>query len=231
VTLLLVEDDFDLSDALGRILVRTGYEVMCCADGAEALALMRKRPFDLAVLDLSLPGLDGIDVLRRLRDGANRTPVLVVTARGAVDERVVGLNAGADDYLVKPFDVDELIARVQALTRRVGRDGVLRCGQLRHEAASGAFYCGASPLDLSPREGALLKTLMGAVDRAVRTETLRAAVFNGNESVQADAIGVLVHRLRKKLEGTRVEIVTLRGLGYLLCDEAGSPSALQRRGG
>jgi two-component system response regulator TctD len=223
--LLLVEDDFDLSAALGQTLLQRGYDVMRCADGHEALGLLRKRPYDLVVLDLSLPGLDGIDVLQRLRDDGNRTPVLVLTARGAVGERIQGLNAGADDYLAKPFDLDELIARLQALTRRLGRDGDLRCGLVRHEALSGAFYVQAIPLELSPREGDLLKALMSAVDRVVPKEALTSAVFAGSEAVQADAIEVLVHRLRRKLVGTKAEIMTLRGVGYLLRDDAVGPAA------
>ncbi len=224
--LLMVEDDFDLSGVLSRSLVQRGYEVLCCADGREALMLLRKRSFDVAVLDLTLPQLDGLEVLRRLRDDGNRTPVLVLTARGAVSERVVGLQAGADDYLAKPFDLEELVARLQAMTRRIGRDGDLRCGLLHYEARSGLFYCHASPLELSPRERELLKALMSSVDRGVTKESLLATVFGG-EPVQADAVEVLVHRLRKKLVGTKVEILTLRGVGYLLCDDASS-AATQR---
>ncbi|NRF70432.1 response regulator transcription factor [Aquincola sp. S2] len=225
--LLLVEDDFDLSGVLSRSLLQRGYEVLCCADGIEALALLRKRPFDVVVLDLTLPNLDGLELLRRLRDDGKRTPVLVLTARGAVGERIVGLNAGADDYLAKPFDLDELFARLQALTRRLGHDGDLRCGLLRYEAASGAFYCQACPLELSPREAELLKSLMASVDRVVPKEDLRTAVFGGDDAVQADAVEVLVHRLRKKLVATKVEILTLRGVGYLLCDDA-SQAVAQR---
>jgi len=223
----MVEDDFDLSCALSQSLLQRGYEVMCCADGQEALAMLRKRPFDLVILDLTLPRLDGLEVLQRLRDDGNRTPVLVLTARGAVGERIQGLNAGADDYLAKPFDLDELVARLQALTRRLGRDGDLRCGLLRLEASSGAFYFRASPLELSPRESELLKALMSAVDRVVPKETLTSLVFAGGEVVQADAIEVLVHRLRRKLAGTKAEIMTLRGVGYLLRDDAMDP-ALRR---
>ena len=223
--LLLVEDDFDLSGILSKSLLQRGYEVLCCADGIEALTLLRKRPFDVVVLDLTLPSLDGLELLRRLRDDENRTPVLVLTARGAVGERIVGLNAGADDYLAKPFDLEELIARLQALTRRVGRDGDLRCGLLRYDASTSAFYCNAVPLELSPREGELLKSLMASVDRVVPKEKLRLAVFGGEDAVHADAIEVLVHRLRKKLTATKVEILTLRGVGYLLCDDASSAAS------
>src|SRR3989344_3587344 len=163
--LLLVEDDFDLAGALSRSLVARGFEVLCCADGKEALA------------------------------------------------------AGADDSLAKPFDLDELVARLRALTRRVGRDGQLRCGALHRDPASGAFYNEALPLELSQREAELLRLLMSRIDRVVSKEELRTQVFaNTDEQVQADAVEVVVHRLRKKLVGTNAEIVTLRGVGYLLCD-------------
>jgi DNA-binding response OmpR family regulator len=220
--LLLVEDDFDLSGAVGRSLASRGFEVLCCGDGAEALAALRKKAFDVAVLDLTLPGLDGLEVLARLRSDGNRTPVLVLTARGAVSERIAGLNAGADDYLAKPFDLDELEARLRALVRRMGRDGDLRCGLLRYEPDSRAFYCGERPVDLSPREADLLKRLMSRVDHVVPKEDLRNAVFGDDEGVQADAVEVIVHRLRKKIAGAKAEIMTLRGVGYLLCDDASS---------
>lgn len=225
--LLLVEDDFDLSGALSRSLIARGFEVLCCADGIEALAAARKRAFDVIVLDLTLPGLDGLELLQRLRGDGNRTPVLVLTARGAVSERVTGLHAGADDYLAKPFDLEELVARLQALTRRVGRDGHLRCGALHHDAVSGVFYRDERPLDLSPREGELLRTLMSRVDRVVPKEELRNVIFGGDDEVQADAVEVIVHRLRKKIVGSNAEILTLRGVGYLLCDDA---SATAQRG-
>lgn len=218
--LLLVEDDFDLSGVLGHSLRQRGYEVLCLSSGTEALATLRKRPFDVVVLDLTLPHLDGLELLRRLRGDDNRTPVLVLTARGAVFERVIGLEAGADDYLAKPFDLGELVARLQALTRRLGRDGELRCGLLRFDAASRTFWGQAGPLELSQREGELLRVLMASVDRVVPKETLHHAVFGGDEGVSPDAIEVLMHRLRRKLGSTRVEVLTLRGVGYMLCDDA-----------
>jgi DNA-binding response OmpR family regulator len=218
--LLLVEDDFDLSGVLGRCLASRGYEVLCCADGAEALAAARKKSFDVVVLDLTLPTLDGLEILQRLRSDGNPTPVLLLTARGAVGERIAGLNAGADDYLAKPFDLEELMARLGALTRRLGRDGGLRCGRLRYESASGAFYRDERPLELSPREAELLKCLMSRVDHAVPKEALRDAVFGTDDSTHVDAVEVIVHRLRKKLLGASVELLTLRGVGYLLCDDA-----------
>jgi len=221
---LLVEDDFDLSCALSSSLATRGFEVLRCADGLEALATARKKAFDVIVLDLGLPTLDGMEMLERLRGGGNTTPVMVLTARGAVTERVAGLEIGADDYLVKPFDLDELAARLHALTRRVGRDGDLYCGLLHYDTKTGACFRDQRPLGLSPREGELLRALMSRVDRVVSKESLHTAVFGDDEPFQADAVEVIVHRLRKKIIGSNTEILTLRGVGYLLCVDVGASS-------
>jgi len=223
--ILLAEDDLDLSATLSQHLALRGWEVLCCADGTEALALARKVAFDLILLDLSLPGLDGLEVLQRLRCDDTATPVLVVTARGNVAERVTGLEAGADDYLPKPFDLAELEARLKALTRRFGRDGQLRCGLVRYEPKANLFYRNEVAMDLSPRESLLLRSLMARIDRVVLKDELLAAVFGDAASIQPDALEVLVYRLRKKLTGAGVEVANLRGIGYLLRDEALAPRA------
>ena len=217
--LLLVEDDVDLVRALTRALVGRDFELISCGDGAEALSLARRHAFDVIVLDLSLPGLDGLDVLQRLRRGGNLTPVIVLTARGAVGERVTGLNAGADDYLSKPFDLDELEARVRALIRRHQGEGDWRCGHLRCERAGGALFLEDRPLDLAPREAALLRALIASAGRAVAKDKLHNAVFAGEDEAQPDAIEVVVHRLRKRLLGAAADIITLRGVGYALSED------------
>jgi DNA-binding response OmpR family regulator len=218
--LLLVEDDADLVQALTRALAARGFELVSCGDGNEALLLARRCDFDAILLDLSLPGLDGLHELQRLRRSDDRTPVLVLTARGAVGERVAGLNAGADDYLAKPFDLDELEARVRALIRRHQGEGDLRCGFLRCERAGGALFLNERPLDLAPREAALLRALMAQAGRAVSKEKLHAVVFTSeDEAPQPDAIEVVVHRLRKRLAGAAADIVTLRGVGYALSED------------
>jgi DNA-binding response OmpR family regulator len=231
--LLLVEDDFDLIQALSRALSQRGFSVLTCADGQEALNLARREPFDAIVLDLSLPGLDGLQVLQRLRCNDTGTPVLILTARGAVGDRVAGLNAGADDYLPKPFDLDELEARVRALIRRRQGEGDARCGLLRCERDTGAVFCDERPLELSPREAALLRALMQTPGHAVPKDKLFAAVFSAafntdpaadHEAPQPDAIEVVVHRLRKRVASAGVEIVTLRGVGYVICEEVPTPA-------
>lgn len=223
--ILLVEDDFDLSGALVRVLVRRGFEVISCGDGMEALNLAKHHNFAAILLDLSIPGIDGLRVLQRLRDADNTTPIMILTARGAVGDRVVGLNAGADDYLAKPFDLDELEARLRAIIRRKGGDREMRCGALRYQQVSGACFRDGKPLDLSPRENALLKALMAQPGQGVTKERLFALVFAAGEDVQADAIEVVVHRLRRKIAGSGAEIMTLRGVGYLLCEDPAAAAA------
>lgn len=220
--LLLIEDDLALSQALQRSLVRAAMRVEVCTDGAQALAHWQALGPDVVVLDLTLPGKDGLDILQEARKAGLATPVLILTARGTVGDRIVGLNAGADDYLPKPFDLDELEARVRALHRRrqsptrsddLGSEAV---GALRYDKENGAIYHQHRVLDLTPRELALMTALMAKPGHAVAKERLFEVVFPGELDVQYEAIEVVVYRLRKKLNGTGVTLMTLRGLGYLI---------------
>ncbi|MES2948555.1 MAG: response regulator transcription factor [Pseudomonadota bacterium] len=220
MNILLVEDDLNLVDALSRMLVARGFHVVCCADGKEALMMARHRPFDAALLDLTLPGMDGLELLQRLRDQGSRLPVLVMTARTAVGDRVLGLNSGADDYLIKPFDVEELVARLKALVRRSLGVEDFRCGTLRLDLDNGQVFRGTLPLEMSGRELALLKALMMHPGKAVAKDDLLHTVFGDAGPAGADAIEVLVHRLRKRIHGAGVSLVTLRGVGYYLMDDA-----------
>jgi two-component system response regulator TctD len=193
-----------------------------CSDGALALSSWTSLQPDVVVLDLSLPGKDGLEVLQLARKAGLGTPVLILTARGTVGDRILGLNAGADDYLPKPFDLDELEARVRALHRR--RSGPSRddaqehapVGALRFDKENGAIYHQHRVLDLTPRELALMGALMAKPGHAVAKERLFEVVFPGELNVQYEAIEVVVYRLRKKLVDTGVTLMTLRGLGYLL---------------
>jgi len=224
--LLLVEDDPSMQTTLQRTLGRRQIDVRVCGDGAQALAQWQALEPDVVALDLSLPGLDGPQVLARARAAGLRTPVLLLTARGTVGDRIVGLNAGADDYLPKPFDLDELEARIRALKRRhqsAGTEAQARLpevGGLRYDPDSGAIYHRAEVLELTPRELALLKALMIKPGHAVSKERLFELVFPGEADVQYEAIEVVVYRLRKKLAATGVTLMTLRGLGYLLREGA-----------
>ncbi|NBW50802.1 MAG: DNA-binding response regulator [Betaproteobacteria bacterium] len=219
--LLLIEDDPALHTTLQRSLVRAQMRVDVCSDGAAALKQWTDLQPDVVVLDLSLPGVDGLDVLKQARRNGLRTPVLILTARGTVGDKVLGLNAGADDYLPKPFDLDELEARVRALHRRnadnpLPQSSDLQVGELRLDRSSGAIYHRHQVMDLTPKELALMGALMSRPGHAVSKERLFEVVFPGQADVQFEAIEVVVYRLRKKLTATRVSLVTLRGLGYLL---------------
>ena len=223
---LVVEDDAALQATLQRTLARRGFVVATAGDGVAALQRWAATPPDAVVLDLSLPGLDGLQVLAQARAQGLGAPVLILTARGTVGDRVLGLNAGADDYLPKPFDLDELEARIRALKRRhqgAGADTATRLpevGGLRYEPDSGAIYHRAEVLELTPRELALLKALMVKPGHAVSKERLFELVFPGEADVQYEAIEVVVYRLRKKLAATGATLMTLRGLGYLLREDA-----------
>ncbi len=224
--LLLIEDDASMQTALQRALSRRGMEVTGCTDGNLALAQWTAVLPDVVVLDLSLPGLDGLQVLELARKQGLRTPVLILTARGTVGDRIMGLNLGADDYLPKPFDLDELEARLRALSRRQStKNPVLStesaispimAGTLRYEKESGAIYHNGLVMELTPRELALLQALMARPGHAVSKEKLFELVFPGEVDVQYEAVEVVVYRLRKKLLHTGVTLITLRGLGYLL---------------
>jgi two-component system response regulator TctD len=220
--ILLVEDDPTMRTTLQRALGRRGMQIDSCDDGGSALGAWQAARPDVVILDLTLPGLDGLQVLEQARRAGLTTPVLILTARGTVGDRVVGLNTGADDYLSKPFDLDELVARINALGRRRPEAGAAaapaRVGDLRFERESGAFYCRDAILELTPREAALLQVLIARPGHAVSKDRLFELVFPGATDVQYEAIEVVVYRLRKKLAQTGAALMTLRGLGYLLKD-------------
>ena len=225
--LLLVEDDPTMQATLQRTLGRRMIDVRVCGDGALALEQWRTLQPDVVALDLSLPNLDGLQVLGQARAAGLTTPVLLLTARGTVGDRILGLNAGADDYLPKPFDLDELEARIRALRRRHQKSEpeadaarLPDVGGLHADPASGAIYHRGEVLDLTPRESALLKALMVKPGHAVTKERLFELVFPGETDVQYEAVEVVVYRLRKKLAGTGATLMTLRGLGYLLREES-----------
>jgi two-component system, OmpR family, response regulator TctD len=223
---LLIEDNEAMRTTLARALANKGMRVDTCAHGLDALQAWRKAEADIVLLDLSLPGRDGLQVLADARAQGLTTPVLILTARGTVGDRVLGLNTGADDYLPKPFDLDELEARVRALVRAAGRKPEASAaetatdrrsaGKLSMDKSSGAFYLHDAPMDLSTREAALLAGLFERLGQAVTKEKLFTRVFPGAQDVQYEAIEVVAYRLRKKLLSTGLKLVTLRGLGYLL---------------
>lgn len=212
-----------MQTTLQRTLRRRGMEITPVIDGAMALPAWRQLRPDAVLLDLSLPHVDGLDIIAQARSEGLATPTLILTARGTVGDRVLGLNSGADDYLAKPFDLDELEARIRALVRRAQAasaemplPAATNAGPLRYEKATEAFYWQEAILELTPREIAFLKALIQPLGQAVTKERLFSAVFAGEADVQLEAVEVIAYRLRKKLAPTGMQLMTLRGLGYLL---------------
>jgi len=219
--LLLVEDHPELSHWLQKALTGAGFAVDVAPDGVAADHLLLNERYALAVLDVALPRMNGLDLLARLRKRGQDLPVLLLTARTDVADRVKGLNLGADDYLTKPFELDELEARIRALLRRsVGApQPALQYGALTYHD-EGYFLLESKPLALTPRELAVLTALMHRRGRPVAKQQLFEQVFTLSDEANPESIELYVHRLRKKLQGSDVAIVTLRGLGYSLelCD-------------
>lgn len=216
--ILIAEDDHVLADGLQRSLRQAGFAVDVVHHGAEADTALAAQAFDLVILDLGLPKLSGLEVLRRLRQRNSRVPVLILTAVDSVDDRVRGLDLGADDYMAKPFALSELEARVRALTRRGmgGGPTLIRHGPLAFDAVGRIALLHDEPLELSARELGLLEVLLRRCGRLVSKEQLVDHLCEWGEEVSNNAIEVYVHRLRKKIEGGGVRIVTVRGLGYSL---------------
>jgi DNA-binding response OmpR family regulator len=217
VRVLIVEDDPILQDSLTRAMRAAGYATDHAADGDSAMALLKAGGFDLVILDLGLPRLDGLQVLSRHRGAGGITPVLILTARDGVEDRVKGLDLGADDYLTKPFNLAELEARARALLRR-GQGGSphLTCGALDYDTVGRRASVAGEALELSQREVSVLEALLFRQGKVVSKDQLIESLCGYGEEVSANAIEVYVHRLRKKLEPAGVTLRTLRGLGYLM---------------
>lgn len=221
--LLLVEDTTELARWLQKALTQAGFVADWVADGLAADHLLQSEHYELVVLDLSLPRLDGLEVLARLRKRGQSLPVMLLTARGDLQDRVRGLNQGADDYLSKPFDLVELEARIRALLRR--SHGQQSQTQVLGELVlfeQGYFHLQDKPLALTPRESSVLTTLMQRRGRPVSRQQLYEQTFTLADEASLESIELYVHRVRKKLAGSNVAIVTLRGLGYSLeCQPCG----------
>jgi DNA-binding response OmpR family regulator len=214
--LLLVEDDVLLGDGIKAGLEQAGYAVDWLRDGVSAANALASDRFDALILDLGLPRHDGMAVLRGLRRADSDLPVLILTARDTVAERVAGLDAGADDYLVKPFDLDELAARLRAIVRRrTGRAApLIRHGDLVLDPASRAIRLAGELVELGTREFAILQTLLENAGQVLSRERLEESLYGWNEGVESNAIEVFVHHLRRKLG--RELIRTVRGVGYYI---------------
>ncbi|MCW5651563.1 MAG: response regulator [Ramlibacter sp.] len=216
--ILLAEDERELAAWLVRALHQSGFIVDWVDDGRMVRRSLKSTRYDALVLDLGLPGLGGHDVLDDLRDAGHRLPVLILTARDSLMERVSTLNSGADDFLAKPFELPELEARLTALIRRARGSEHPRfaCGPLVYDTTVRQFTLDHEPLALTPREHATLRALIQCSGEPLSKQEILDRVFSDEQDVNPEAIEVLVHRLRKRLASTPVHITTLRGLGYLL---------------
>lgn len=216
--LLLVEDDLPLAEALMSLLVSSGYVVDCVHDGQDARDLVASEQFDLMILDLNLPELDGLSVLRAMRAQGNRAAVMILTARSAAEDRVRGLDLGADDYMAKPFDVREFEARVRSLLRRQAglRSSTLSLGALSLDLTSRQFFGNGQVLDLPPRERAILELLVTRAGKVVAKEAIVQSVTSLEDNLSDNAIEQYISRLRRRLHPLGLELRTIRGLGYLM---------------
>ena len=220
---LVIEDDPALGHGLERFLRDAGFSVDRVSDGVQAVEALMVQNYDLALLDLGLPRMGGLQVLSTIRARKKTLPVLILTARDTLDDRVTGLNLGADDYLAKPFDLPELEARVRALLRRSKGQAAasIEVGDLRLDTVSREVHCTGQLLHLSAREYAVLEKLMGRAGRVVSKAQIVGSLSEWDADFSESSVEVYVHRLRKRLDGTGVEIKTLRGFGYLLERQSG----------
>lgn len=220
--ILLAEDDGMLADAVTRALVQAAHAVDLARDGSEADRALSTNEYDLAILDVGLPVFDGFEVLRRLRNRRSPVPVMVLTVRDSVEDRVAGLDLGADDYLTKPFHLFELEARVRALIRRAHSrsSSNLMHGRLRLDVAGRRLFRDDQPIDLTSREFAVLELLLMRVGRVVTKQHIVDHLYGWDDSLSSNAIEVLMHRLRRKLEDSGMDVRTVRGMGYLIDNAA-----------
>lgn len=217
--ILVVEDDKKIASFVVKGLKQNGYAVDQCGDGEQALALVQTTAYDAAVVDLMLPKLDGLSLIQRLRAQGIKLPVIILSAKASVDDRVRGLQAGGDDYLTKPFAFSELLARIQALIRRATQTAEptkLSAGDLTLDLLTREASRGAERIELQPREFALLEYLMRHAGRTVTKTMILEHIFDYSFDPQTNVVDVLVHRLRSKIDPDKTRLQTLRGVGYVL---------------
>ncbi len=218
MNILLIEDDAVLADGLIHTLGGSGYSVTCATNGAYAKQLLQAQDFDLIVLDLGLPDMDGLELLRRLRSRKIPLPIMILTARDGVNDRIVGIEQGADDYMTKPFELRELEARIHALIRRCygGFSNDIVIGRLRLDTHGHQVLADGQPITLSAREYGLLEILLMQAGKVVSKDRIAQRLAVDGDALTDNAIEIYVHRLRKRIEPYGTVIRTVRGLGYLL---------------
>jgi len=221
--ILLVEDDRMLSDAITRAMTQSAHVVDVSYNGEEADRALATYEYGLVLLDIGLPGIDGFEVLKRLRNRRNAVPVLVLTARDGIEDRIAGLDLGADDYLAKPFHLSELEARVRALIRRShsSASSELVHGRLRLDMAGRRLFCDGNPVELSARELAVIELLLLKESKVVTKQQIIDHLYGWEDASNSNAVEVFVYRLRKKLDQSGTDIRTVRGMGYLIEKHAG----------
>jgi len=214
--LLLVEDDDLVADSLSRALRANGHIVECVSDGAHAEVVLSTEPYDVVILDLGLPRLDGIELLKRIRGRRISVPVLILTARDSYEERIKGLDSGANDYVTKPFHLGELEARLRALYRvTVNNAPTVEVGNLTYDMTGRVLRHGSEIIELSPREISVIEILFANLGSLVPKERMAALLSDWETPVTYNAIDIVIHRLRKKLEPYQLRLQTIRGLGYI----------------
>ena len=216
--LLVVEDDALLADAIARAFTQAAHAVDLVRSGEDADQALLAADYDLVLLDIALPQIDGLEVLKRLRARRSRVPVLIMTVRDALEDRIAGLDLGADDYITKPFHLSELEARVRALIRRAhaGSSSELVHARLRLDMAGRRLFCDEQPMDLSARELAVLELLLLRAGKVVTKQQIIDSLYGWEDVSSSNAVEVFIYRLRKKLEASGVDIRTIRGMGYLI---------------
>lgn len=214
----VIEDNLMLSDGIARAFKREGHGVDQIHDGQDALEFLRQEPIDLAILDINLPGLSGLEILNQLRNEGFNKPILLLTARSTLDDKIAGLDCGADDYLTKPFDLEELQARARALLRRGEKrlDDQIQCGDIIYNMPKRQLTLNGEVLDLPRRELALAELLIRRVGHVYSKQQILDHLYGSGTDVEDGAAELYVSRLRKKLSGGGIEIKTLRGLGYCM---------------
>jgi len=214
---LILEDNQVLAEGLKQAMTSAGFAVDMLHDGKQGSQILQYQEYDLLLLDLGLPGIDGIDLLRQLRSANNQLPVLIISARDQLDQRIEGLELGADDYICKPFEPDEVIARARALIRRTSQraDSVLRYGDLSFNSSQRKLFRNNQPVELHRRELSVLEYLLSNADRVISKDQIADHISSFDEDINPIAIETYISRLRKKL-GKQFRLKTVRGLGYLL---------------